>query len=459
MRTHKIFPLLLVLGLLVTLGVGCRNSSRSVASLPEVPLEYWTVWDEPGDYNAIIAAYEAKHPNVHLTVRKIPFENFRQELVDAWAQGAGPDLFSMPNNAVGSFAEFSTPLPAALTLPALTVSTGCRKETRIVDQTVTTPVPEKLDEAFLPVVADDVLRNNQIYALPMAADTLGLYYNKDLLNAAKIVAPPKTWSEFADLVDASKSTLTREENGTLLQSGAALGTADNINRAADILAALMLQSGAQMTDASGTRVTFQQASGTEEGYNPGLSALQFYTAFANPGLVSYSWNETQPEAQEAFAAGKVAFFIGYSYQLDAIRRQNPALNVGIAPLPQISLDGPQTNFANYWVTGVAKQSAHPHEAWDFVLFATNGEQTPSYLNATKRLTALRQYIPGQKQELDLGVFADQLLIAKSWYHGLDAAATEEAMLQMIRDVHTGVPAEQALQTAAQKVQQTLPKTR
>src|SRR5690606_5454628 len=133
-----------------------------------------------------------------------------------------------------------------------------------------------------------------------------------------------------------------------------------------------------MIDPSGRSVTFHNAAPDDDEYVPGASALNFYTSFANPVRVSYSWNDTLPESQEAFAAGTSAFFIGYSYQLDAIRQQNPRLNIGLAPLPQISSAGTRVNYANYWVQSVAKQSEYPNESWDFLLFLTQREQAAQY---------------------------------------------------------------------------------
>ncbi len=449
--------------ILVSVGVGCKNT-KSVASLPSVNLTYWTVWDEPDDFQSAIATYHASHPNVTVTVRKMNLGDYEQQLVQAWARDEGPDIFSIPNAAIGKYRDFISPLPSKLTLPAqITVKSGFQKKTKIVDQSRTTMQPGELDSIFVPVVASDVVFNNQIYGLPLATDTLALLYNKDLLNAAKIVAPPRTWQELVDMVDSSKTTLTREENSDIVQSGIALGTADNIARAPDILSLLMMQSGAQMMDASGATVTFQNAATQSDQTAPGVAALNFYTSFANMQRVTYSWNDKQTDAQQAFAAGKVAFFVGYKYQLDAIRQQNPSLNVGIAPLPQITADAPQTDYANYWVETVSRRSKYAADAWNFILHETtgktqNGYQVVDYLNKTKKPAALRDLITAQKDELDLKYYVDALLVARTWYHGYDYLAMESALRELIRSVNTGIAPAEALNLAAQKVQATLKKT-
>lgn len=456
--------LVAALGIFASIGAGCTKN-KSVASLPQVNLTYWTVWNEPDDFQSAITAYHASHPNVTITVRKMNSGDYEQQLVQAWARDEGPDIFSIPNAAVGKYRELISPLPDKLTLPTqVTVRSAFQKRIKVIDQSTAVIKPGEMDTAFVPVVASDVVLNNQIYGLPLATDTLALLYNKDLLNAAKIVAPPRTWQELVDMVDSSKTTLTREENSDIVQSGIALGTAENIARAPDILSLLMMQSGAQMVDSSGATITFQNAGTQSDQTAPGLAALNFYTSFANPARVTYSWNDRQADAQQEFAAGKVAFFIGYKYQLDAIRLQNPSLNVGIAPLPQITAEAPQTDYANYWVETVSRRSKHAADAWNFIVYETTGKtqsgyQVVDYLNKTKKPAALRELITAQKDELDLKYYVDALLVARTWYHGYDYLAMESAMRELIRNVNGGTAPAEALNLAAQKVQLTLIKSK
>jgi ABC-type glycerol-3-phosphate transport system substrate-binding protein len=438
-------------------GFGCKGGQRVIESLPQIELEYWTVWNEPDDFNELILGYREQHPNVRITVRKMTLDEYENRLLQAWARDEGPDIFSLPNTAVGKHQDLITPLPDSIKLPTLVVSGGCSKDVRVVDRPKETIQPELLDSTFIPVVADDVILENAIYALPLSADTLALFYNKDLLTAAKVIAPPQTWQELTDMVDSTRGGLTKEENGAIVQAGIALGTAKNVNRATDVLSVLMMQSGAEMVDASGLTIAFDRQSPMDKEYVPGASALNYYTSFANPSRVTYSWNDDMPEAQESFASGQSAFFLGYSYQVDAIRRANPRLNFGIAQLPQISLDGPQINYANYWVESVAAQSDHPNESWDFLLYASDAQRVTSYLNATKKPTAVKSLLASQREDLDLRVFVDQLLIAKSWYHGYDDVAMETYMKQMITSVLDGTDPNAALTTAARQVQETLRK--
>lgn len=272
-----------------------------------------------------------------------------------------------------------------------------------------------------------------IYAVPFYVDTLALFYNKDLLNAAGVAVAPSTWEDF---IAAVKKLTKIDATGTIIQSGAALGTTANVQRSSDILSVLMMQNGTQMTDERG-RVTFDSIpKGTPSGVNPGLDAVTFYTDFANPTKEDYTWNAAFPDSLEAFSNGQTAFFLGYSYDIPLIESAAPKLNYAIAPLPQIS-GGKSVNYANYWAYGVSKTSKAADYAWNFLLYATSPDNVNNYLTAASRPTASRSLISSQLEDEQLGVFAGQLLTAETWYHGQDEAAMEKAINDLANTILVG----------------------
>lgn len=160
-------------------------------------------------------------------------------------------------------------------------------------------------------------------------------------------------------------------------------------------------------------------------------ALRFYTDFANPVKEVYSWNNNLSSSVDMFASGKLAIMFGYTYHLPTIKTTAPKLNFLIAPLPQIEGSSAPVNFANYWVETVSQKSKHQNEAWNFIQFMTSADQVTSYLSKTKKPTALRSLISKQKEDLDIGVFVDQVLTAKSWYKGKGPTLMENFFAQMI----------------------------
>ena len=260
----------------------------------------------------------------------------------------------------------------------------------------------------------------KIYALPLAIDTLALYYNLDYFNTNSIISAPRTWEEFVDTVNKLERV---DENGNITLSGVALGSAfnDRVNRVTDILALLMMQSGAQMNSEYG-RVTFDKGVQSDDGetYYPARDAINFYTSFANPNSENYTWPPNAKYAKnafysiDAFAEGYAAMMINYSYHRETIRKLNPNLRFSVAEIPQPQDSVVKINYASYWGYAVPKVSEHPDIAWDFINFITQEKNAMMYLEASDKPTALKSLIPLQQQNPELGVFANQALTARSW---------------------------------------------
>ena len=455
----------LILGALVLalLGQGCTNapSAAVVNANKPVTLTWWTVYDDADSLQPIINDYRAIHPNVSVDVRVLRLDEYENALVNALAEDRGPDILSLHNTWIPKYQNKLAPIPDSITIPFTSIQGTIKKET--VTQLRTNPglSVKDLKSQFIDQVANDCVLNapsdsqpsvakDRIFALPLAGDALALYYNKDLLNAAGIPEPPAYWDDFQKMIPK----LTKQDaQGNIIQSGTALGTAKNVERYSDILSVLMMQNGTVMTN--GNNVTFDKTPAELSGRDtpPSDSAVTFYTDFANPAKEVYTWNDKLPDSLQAFAAGRTAFFFGYSYQLPQIVAAAPKLNFGIAALPQIR-DNPEVNFANYWVEGVSKKSANQNWDWDFLEFATSAKEASKYLTAAERPTALRSLIDSQTQDINLSVFASEMLTAKSWYRGKSDASAEQAVSDLIYSVLGGGDIHQAVQNAANRVMET-----
>lgn len=465
MRFPKYLIATVLASLLLTTGAGCLGGSSTQSATGKVTLEVWGVFDEDDAWEGIIRGYTAAHPNVTVKYTKLRFEEYKDQLVRAIAEGTGPDVFAVHNDWLGEFATLLEPMPEAVTVAYMETRGTVRKENVLVTRSESTMSMKTLKTDFIPAVVEDVVMPYQeteksdpvdkIYALPMGVDVLGLFYNQDLLNAAGIPQPPATWTDFQEAV----KLLTKLDSvGSVVQAGVGLGTSENVERATDILSVLMMQNGVDMVDDRG-RVAFHTTPvGTPRDVNPGLDAVQFYTDFANPTKEVYTWNASQSDSLEAFVNGKAAMFLGYSYHLPIIRTLAPKLNVGAAALPQISVAGDvqQVNIANYWAEGVSRDSKNVDYAWNFVLYATDIDNVSSYLAEAGKPTALRGLIAEQLEDEDIGVFTAGLLTAQTWYEGKDIDATEAAMERLIDDILAGTyqDDQDALDNAAKVVGQT-----
>jgi ABC-type glycerol-3-phosphate transport system substrate-binding protein len=453
----------------VLFGQGCTRGpdAATVAASRRIELNIWGVIDDVDVYSDILRDYHTLHPNVTLNYRRLRLEEFESELLNALAEDKGPDIFMVHNTWIGKYQSKIAPMPLSTKVAVQRVVGTVKKETVYVLENQPTISLRKYKTDYPDAVIADTVRSvnvstkadtrdiqQRVLAIPMSVDTLGLYVNKDLLNAAGIATVPPTWDAFQTAVPR---LVKQDAQGELLQSAVGLGTGYNVEREPDILAALMMQNGTVMAeeDGSPTFALLPTALSDIREEPPAFQALQFYTDFANPAKSVYTWNSKQPNSLDAFIQGKTAFFLGYSYHLPVIRARAPKINLGISPLPQIE-GNPVVNIANYWNWTVSKKTKNLDTAWNFLNFMMQPTEATKYLEAAKRPAAEKSLLETQLEDEDVGVFASQVLTSKSWYRGTDPRAMEDAFQVMAENVLAGteeIPT--AIRNAQTKVSQTI----
>lgn len=380
--------------------------------LQQAELKIWGLWDDSSLIEKYISEFRKQYSSINIEYRKLTPQEYETELVNALAENRGPDIFAMHHTWYSKHKNKLAPMSEDI----MTL--------------------KEYKERFVDVVYDDFVVDDKVYGFPLYTDTLALFYNKDAFNDAGIVSPPKTWQEIQQIVPR----LTKlDQFGNINQAGIALGTGDNVNRSPDILAVLMLQAGAQMTDPNDyTKIDFtQKRVQSGQDINPAELALEYYTDFANPRKTVYNWNSTLDNSIDAFYEREVAMMVGYSYQVESIKSKAPRLNFAVAPLPQVSLDSGLSNYANYWGYGVSTQSKYSNEAYTFLKFMTEKEQSQEYFLNTKRPTPRRDLIETQAQDLDYGVFVSQIIQAKTWRQP-DNNTVDKIFIEAINNFNSGL---------------------
>lgn len=399
---------MIILMLANALGFNPRRGQK----LENAELIMWGLWDDSNMMEKYISEFRKQYSNIKIEYRKLTPQEYETELINALAENRGPDIFAMHHTWYSKHKNKLAPMSEEI----MTL--------------------KDYKDRFVDVVYDDFVVDNKVYGFPFYTDTLALFYNKDAFNDAGIVNPPRTWNEVQQIVPK----LTKlDQSGNFIQSGIALGTGDNINRSPDLLAALMIQTGAQMTNPNDyTKITFNQGrQQSGQNVNPAELALTYYTDFANPRKTVYNWNSTLDNSIDAFYEREVAMMITYSYQVEAVKAKAPRLNFAVAPLPQVSLESGLANYANYWGYGVSSQSKYSNEAYTFLKFMTEKEQSQEYFLNTKRPTPRRDLIEVQSQDLDYGVFVNQVLQAKTWRQP-DNNTVDRILIEAINNVNLGL---------------------
>ncbi|OGB73633.1 hypothetical protein A3K24_02200 [candidate division Kazan bacterium RIFCSPHIGHO2_01_FULL_44_14] len=407
---HRLYSIFLALLIGVSLtALSCKRGGSSdtteappVISNEPITLEYWRLWDESDALDELINSYTSKHPNITIEVKKISLKpgetiyDYQQNLIKLIADGAGPDMFMLHNDWLPYQINQIAPMPAGL----MSV-----KDYR---------------NLFPDVVQTDFISNNRIYAVPYYIDDLMLFYNTDIFSAKKIKQPPRT---LQDLVDLIPKLTEKDSRGNITRSAITLGGNDGIPRAADILAALMMQYGAEMTSADHTTATFNlPAPDTNPPFMASQNALSYYTQFATPGSPVYTYTDAKnadgsrvfPSDVQAFIEGKAAMMFGYAYHVPLIQQFAPKLRFETAVLPQRQIQNPIT-IANYWGETVSKNSQHPNEAWDFIKFMTKRNSQSAFFRATGHIPASKELQDTMTSRRYYAPVAQQIDYAKSWY--------------------------------------------
>jgi len=463
LMSKKITILILSLLFLPLAGFGCKGLSQTERQATQpVALEYWTVFDDVDAIRALIEKYRAERPYLTVNVRQLRADEFNQRFIEALAEDRGPDIVSIHNRALRQYESKLSPMPSSANDVTIRIVEGKLGSQTIVNTRSRGLIsPLQLDREYVQAVKNDVIIGGKIYGLPLSLDTMAVYYNKDLLDRAGVAEPPKNWEEFQAAV--KKMTRYDRKTGRILQSGAALGTGNNIPNADDILYILFKQSGLDFATRNGLSVLNAVPQGGTRGeLSAAMQVVNFYTDFANSTRDTYTWNEDMDSALDKFVNGSVGFLFGYSYHYPVIKARAPQLNVEILPLFQLNEDQ-RVNSANYWVQAVSQKSQRKNEAWALIDYLTHSEDTKQYLDATNRPTALRAFINAQSEQPELAPFVSQTLVSDNWYKGKDYQTASRAISTMLREWLQTPPdpdkeiewRQEILNRAAARVNQTL----
>lgn len=384
--TSKIIGLLT---LIVFVAVGCNSDPNTQAG--PVELTMWVPFADEQVIRDLAQSYEQRNKNVRITVEVPEGEGYEEKLVNSLAADTGPDIYSIHNSALPQYLDKIVEAPVA--------------QWKFVDYR----------NAFVDTVVSDFTRDNKIYGAVLGVDTLALYYNKAMLPANGIYTVPKTWRE---LETAARKIAREDTSGYFRQSGVALGLSDNapggrVNRAQDILYLFILQQGGAGWSADLASPIFDERVERNGAFvNPAQEALSFYTSFANPLTDNYNWNTRSDYSIDAFANRRAAMMFNYSYVRETLKQKNASLEYDVAPVPQLNLNDPKVNFANYWGQVVSKQSKFQEVAWDFLKFITEKDQLSVYYASSKVPSSRKDLIAEQIADPEIGVFADAAGTAK-----------------------------------------------
>ncbi|MEK7505302.1 MAG: extracellular solute-binding protein [Patescibacteria group bacterium] len=348
--------------------------------------------------------------NVAVSYVEKSSDAFEQDLLNALAEGNGPDLVLLPENLILSNLGKLTLIPY-----------GSYSERDFRDTFIDS--------------ADVLATRDGILGLPFSVDPLVMYWNRSLYAASGLSEPLKTWEQ-APLVAPRLRALS--ETGSLIRGGLPFGVFANNRNSSSILSLLILQAGAPIVehfvDQSLGDVYKANVTGERVVSSAGEAALRFFTEFSDPGKPTFSWSSAFPEARQSFLSENLATYFGFASELSSLRAGNPNLNFDVAEIPQPKGRNPAT-YARMTVIAITKQGA-----------SAGAFQAAGALSSAEAagLFAARANLPPARRDL-LSTFPKDAFLVSFWKSALisrtfldpDREGTVSAMKEAVENINNG----------------------
>jgi ABC-type glycerol-3-phosphate transport system substrate-binding protein len=384
-----IFLAFFVFAVLIFSGVIKLGQSSSSGSL-QGKVVIWGTFPSSSITNTI-DGIESNNKELSITYIKKDSSTYQAELVEAFANSKGPDLFIVTPDMIQRNTNFIYKIPYA-------------------------SYPEKAFRDTFVDGADIYLDSEGIVGFPLVVDPMVLYYNKDILSNEGIVTPIKTWDELFPL----NATLTKRDNrGTISQSMIALGQYSNVNNAKDILATLLIQNNNPIvtieTDENGINyVAMLNSNIFHLSVSPMEAVIKFFNEFSNPSNTAYSWNRALPNSLDMFTSGKLTFYIGRASELFKIESINPNLSFDVTGIPQIKGSAIKRTYGEIYGVVINKKSTNTASAIGVAGMMSQGDNEKSLSIALSLPPVSRVLLSNKPNDPYLFTFFNEALISRSW---------------------------------------------
>ncbi|NJP05601.1 MAG: extracellular solute-binding protein [Chloroflexaceae bacterium] len=370
-----------LIGLLLVILTTCAsNRSESTTPTPVeslvqplgITLIFWHAWPSPEQHAlaTLVDRYNQDHPLTQVMLQAMPVASLTRELRMASQVGSGPHLVLLQSHTITGLARDEVLLA-------------------LDGETLADVVPDDdlLSTAMEGVWASDQAGNRQVYGVPLAFDTLGLYYNK-----RRVEVPPKDTD--ALLRDAHALTNPAQQPPVW-----GLAYTLSVDKTVGYLPAF----GGQVLDTNGQVVLGASGrAGSEQWLTWLLQLRQDEAILAIPDSITV---ESVLQAQAALIT------IDWSRSLPQYR----ALwgdDLGVALLPRVA----QTNqaaqpYVQSDVLSINRQSVDAEEqaaALDFMRYLLSVESQQLLLEAGRQPTRLSLNLEGTTVEMEAArVFREQ----------------------------------------------------
>ena len=336
---------------------GARSTTKTVK------LTVWVGWQkrELNEFKGVVSEYDRKHADVQI---KVVGNINDTKITNAIRSGNAPDVVSSFTSAqVGVYCG---------TGAWIDLGPFLRKD--------------KVDMTQFPKTSLYYTQyKGKRCALPLLADSYGLYYNKTLFRKAGITHPPKNYTELS--ADAKK--LTQRGNGGSIKVagfdpywGFYSGNFADMSNYAPLFAAHYLDGKGKAVLASrfawSKLLRWQKKLIDFYGYD---KVVRFQAGLGD-----------EFSASNAFEIGKLAMMMDGEWRVAFIKAEHPTLNYGTAPMP-VDDAHPELYGAgsvNGTIIGIPKGGRNVDQAWALVKYlTTNDHALAKFSNGIRNVPSTR----------------------------------------------------------------------
>jgi multiple sugar transport system substrate-binding protein len=317
-----------------TLAFAKDTKAQNKGSAVTLTYAIWDAGQQPG-LRKIADEFEATNPGIKIDIQVIAWGDYWTMLEAAGTGGSLPDVFWMHSNEIYKYASNNMLLDL----------TSLIKKTSAFD----------IKKYPAGLVSIYNFKGKQ-YAIPKDFDTIGLWYNKTMFDAAGVKYPDATWT-WDTFYDAAKK-ITNKSKGVY-----------------GVCAPLKNQEGYYnfIYENGGTVIS---ADKKKSGYDDPatIAAMEYYVRFVkeglSPSLELTSVSDSTPG--EMFGSGLCAMGFFGSWNLSGFSSNDYFVkNCDVSVLPK---GKKQASIFNGLGHAIAYNTKHPAEAWKFVEFLSSKKE-------------------------------------------------------------------------------------
>lgn len=423
-----VFGLAAVIGLFVFATRGSKTASNNDTVGTVV---IWGTLPKAGMQNALTKIIQTQPSLKDVSYAEKDEATLATDLSAAIATGNPPDLVLVSQEDLLSIMRFLTPIPLS-TLSENTFTSSFIGEGRLLT----------------------VPGGGGYYGIPFLVDPLVLYANQSILSSNGVAKPPATWESLAGLVPsiAIISNTHQVSRGLI-----GLGTYANVMNARAILSALFFQTNVPISAyANGSLVANLSGTLTDTS-SSGRAVLGFYTQFADPSKVSYTWNSSLPDSRQAFLTGDAALYLGFASESASLTASNPNLDFLVTPIPQPATATTKRTYGLLYSFLIPHNAGNASGAFQTAALLTSSAQEAIASDMTGLAPASLTSLGTAPSDPAMAVAYTEALYADGWLSPAPPS-TDGVFSDMITNVITGrsdlttalATGEQALSALLQK---------